>query len=73
MKAREIKKLVEGTKVRGKFGEGTVIFSPRYGKGVRFSKYPYSSPEDMHGFDDRTDHTLEELIVEIVQEHDRTG
>jgi hypothetical protein len=66
MKAQEIRELPEGTNVRGKFGEGRVIFSPKYGKGVRFSKYPYSFAEDMHGFNDCEDSTLEELVKEIV-------
>ena len=66
MKAQEIRELPEGTEVRGKFGEGTVIFSPRYGKGVRFNQYPYSDSGDIHGFDDCEDTTLEELIIEIV-------
>jgi hypothetical protein len=68
LKAQQIRALPEGTKVRGKFGEGTVTFSSRYGKGVRFSNYPYSFPEDMHGFDGCMDDTLERLVTEIVEE-----
>ncbi len=57
----------EGTKVRGKFGEGRVVYSPRFGrKGVRFSEYPYSFAEDMHGFSDCEDSTLEELVKEVI-------
>jgi len=68
MKAQKIRELSEGTKVRGKFGEGIVIFSPIYGKGVRFSKYQYSFSGDIHGFNDCEDATLEELVIETVIE-----
>lgn len=67
MKAEEIRKLPEGTRIRGKFGEGTIVFSERYGKGVKFDRYPYSFSEDIHGFGQCEDVTIERLVTELVR------
>jgi len=66
MKAEEIRNLPIGTRVRGKFGEGVIIESIRYGKGVKFYNYSYLFDDDLHGFDDRIDEDLESLITEIL-------
>ena len=68
MKAEEIKKLPIGTRVRGKLGEGTIIMSSRYGKGVKIDTYPYPFSEDIHGFGQCSDRTIEGLVVEVVGE-----
>ena len=66
MKADEIRKLPIGTRIKGKLGTGVVSMSYRYGKGVRLDNWSYISSDDIHGFNDRTDKNLEELVEEVI-------
>jgi len=63
----EIRNLPVGTRVRGKLGEGTIAFSSRYGKGVRLDNWEYLINDDLHGFDDRSDKSIQELVTEIIE------
>ncbi len=67
MNRNEAFKLPIDTRVRskvytdGRWSHGTVVESPRYGKGVRFDDYDYIAVWDCHGFGDISARLLESL------------
>lgn len=70
MRAEDIRNLPIGTRIRGKLGEGTITVSNRYGKGVKLDNWNYLFEDDTHGFADRNDQVIEELVTEVIVSKD---